>query len=105
MKKLNVFFKSKYGKLALTCLAIVTIVLTMAVGAFAAEASVDNVETISAGITIIFQNVASNFSFTNLVKFLSIAIGSASLLALGWFGLRKVISMIQTALKKGRVRV
>ena len=105
MKKLNVFFKSKYGKLALTCLAIVTIVSTMAVGAFAAEPTPEDVSSITSGITTIYTGLSSTFNFKNIVSFIGVAIGGAGLLALGWFGLRKVVAMIQTALKRGKVRI
>lgn len=104
MKRLNKFFKSKFGKLALTCLAVVTIVATMAVGCFAAESESDVASAVT-GVTTLFGNVTSVFSFANIVSMIGIAIGAAAVLTLAWFGLRKVISMIQKALKKGRVSV
>lgn len=97
----------KYSKLIVVA-AVVAIMFTVtAISCFAegTTAAVDDVTSITTGITTIFNSVASNFSFTNIVTFLGIAIGSASLIALGWFGLRKVVAMIQTALKKGKVRI
>ena len=104
MKRLNEFFKSKFGKVALTCLAVVTIVATMAVSCFAAETVDYSAEAVT-GITTIFVNISGVFTFANIVKMLAIGIGAAAGLTLSWFGLRKLISMIQKALKKGRVSV
>ena len=97
----------KSKKLFGTVLVVMALVACLTICAFAegTTPAVDDVTSITTGITTIFQSVASNFSFTNLITFIGIAIGSASVIALGWFGLRKVISMIQTALKKGRVKV
>lgn len=95
----------RFVKIVIGAILVMSICVISSICCFAAVEGVDTSETIVTGITSIFESVASNFSFTNLIKFLGIAIGSASLLALGWFGLRKVIAMIQTALKKGRVRV
>ncbi len=96
----------KYKKLLGLVLAVAVIGCT-AVVSFAADGdpTPDTVSTITTGITTMYNQVASNFSFTNIVSFLGVAIGGCALLALAWFGLRKVISMIQTALKKGKVRV
>ena len=96
----------KYKKL-IGIICAVAILGCTSVVAFATdpEPSPDTVSTITTGITTMYNSVASNFSFTNIVSFLGVAIGGCALLALAWFGLRKVISMIQTALKKGKVRV
>ena len=105
MNKIKAFYRSKYSKrVAVVIMTLAIMAMTM-VTCFAAESSVDDATTIVTGITSIFEQVASNFSFANLIKFLGIAIGSCSVIALGWFGLRKVVSMIQTALKKGKVRI
>lgn len=104
MKKINTFFKSKFAKIAMSCLLIVTIVATMAIGCFAAETASD-VSSAVTGVTTLFGDVTSVFNFANIVSMIGIAIGAAAVLTLAWFGLRKVISMIQKALKKGRVSV
>lgn len=104
MNKINTFFKSKFAKIAMSCLLIVTIVATMAIGCFAAETASD-VSSAVTGVTTLFGDVTSVFTFANIVSMIGIAIGSAAVLTLAWFGLRKVISMIQKALKKGRVSV
>lgn len=68
-------------------------------------ASAEDVSSVTTGITTIFDGLSSTFNFANIVSFLGVAIGAAGLLALGWFGLRKVVAMIQTALKRGRVKI
>lgn len=95
------------GMLKVICSAVlVCVVIGMfSICCFAAEATGDSIDTISAGITSIFNSVASNFSFANLVKFLGLGIGACSLIALGYIGLRKLIRMIQNALNNGRVSV
>lgn len=105
MKRLNAFFKSKFGKVALTCLAVVTIVATMAVSCFAVDTTVDYSAEAVSGITTIFNSITSVITFGNFIKMIVIGIGAAAGITLSMFGLRKVISMIQKALKKGRVSV
>lgn len=105
-KRLQQLMQNKQlKKLLITACCVAVVMCTLCVTAFAVDPAPDDVSTITTGITTIFNSVASNFSFTNLITFLGIAIGSCSVIALGWFGLRKVVSMIQTALKKGKVRV
>ena len=45
------------------------------------------------------------FTFSNIASILALVVGSAAVLVLGWFGVRKVISVIQTAIKSGRLRL
>lgn len=107
MNKVATGYKlSKHKKLIAVALAIAIISCT-AIVSFAADGdpSPDTVSTITTGIQTMYNTVASNFNFTNIVTFLSIPLAGCALLALGWFGVRKVIAMIQTALKKGKVRI
>lgn len=64
-----------------------------------------SVSSAVSGVTELFGDVTTVFTFANIISMLGIAIGAAAVLTLGWFGLRKVIRIIQTALKKGRVSV
>lgn len=105
MKKINTFFKSKFAKIAMSCLLIVTIVATMAIGCFAVDSTVDYSAEAVSGITTIFNNIISVITFGNFIKMIGIGITAAAGLTLSIFGLRKVINMIQKALKKGRVSV
>ena len=56
------------------------------------------------GVKTVFDTVSGTFSFANIISMIGIAIAAAALLVLGWFGLRKVISMIKSALR-GKLRV
>lgn len=49
--------------------------------------------------------ITEQFTISNIVSVLALVVGSAAILALGWFGIRKVVSIIQKALKKGKVSV
>lgn len=74
------------------------------VTSFAAEGDISDVSSITTGVKSVFTTVSGTFSFTNIIAMIGIAIGAAALLVLGWFGLRKVISMIKGALR-GKLRV
>lgn len=74
------------------------------VTSFAAEGDPSDVSSITTGVKSVFTTVSGTFSFTNIIAMIGIAIGAAALLVLGWFGLRKVISMIKSALR-GKLRV
>lgn len=74
------------------------------VTSFAAEGDASDVSSITTGVKSVFTTVSGTFSFTNIIAMIGIAIGASALLVLGWFGLRKVISMIKGALR-GKLRV
>lgn len=75
------------------------------VTSFAADVDTSSdVSSITTGVKSVFSTVSGTFSFTNIIAMIGIAIGAAALLVLGWFGLRKVISMIKGALR-GKLRV
>lgn len=92
----------KFVKRAVSCMFVVLVIFTMCIGCFAAE---EDVSAAVSGVNTLFGDVSSIFTFTNIVSMIGIVIGSAAVLTLAWFGLRKVISIIQRALKKGRVSV
>lgn len=96
----SLFVKSK--KMVLSCVSVALLIFSLCVNAFAAA---EDTSSVVAGVTSTFSSLQTTFSFTNIITMIGIALGAASLLTLGWFGLRKVVSMIQTALKKGRVKV
>ena len=69
------------------------------VTSFAAEGDGSDVSSITTGVKSVFTTVSGTFSFTNIIAMVGIAIGAAALLVLGWFGLRKVISIIKGAIR------
>lgn len=50
-------------------------------------------------------NFTGQFTVGNIVEILGYGLGGAIVLFLGWFGIRKLVSMLQTAFRKGRVKV
>lgn len=56
-------------------------------------------------ITSVLEPITEQFTFTNIASILAIVVGGAAVLTLSWFGVRKVISVIQRALKRGKVSV
>ena len=56
-------------------------------------------------IQSVLTPITEQFTFANVASILAIVVGSGAVLTLGWFGVRKVIKVIQTALKRGKVSV
>lgn len=56
-------------------------------------------------IQSVLTPITEQFTFANIAAILAIVVGAAAVLTLGWFGVRKVIRVIQTALKRGKVSV
>ena len=105
--KIKAFFKSKTFKKVATVGVAMCVMAMSCVMCFATDGTYtpEDAESITQGITSIFQGLTTTFTFANIVKFIGVAISSAGALALGWFGARKVVRMIQTALKKGKVSI
>ena len=61
--------------------------------------------TFVAEIQSVLTPIAEEFTFANIASILAIVVGGAAVLTLGWFGVRKVIKTIPTALKRGKVSV
>ena len=74
------------------------------VTSFAADPAPADSSSVVSGVKTVFDTVSGTFSFANIISMIGIAIAAAALLVLGWFGLRKVISMIKSALR-GKLRV
>ncbi len=107
MKKVKAFFKGQKGKKLLVIAMTIVVMAMSCVNCFAAEVSdtVSNADAITEGIESVFNEVSSIFSFENILAAIGVCIGSCAVLVLGWFGIRKIIRMIQTALKKGKISV
>lgn len=98
--KVKEFFGKFKRKIFGVCSAISVAAMT-AVTSFAAEG--DPTFSVS-DISTVLDPVKAQFTFTNIASILALVVGACAVLTLGWFGVRKVISMIQTAIKKGRIR-
>lgn len=99
MKKI---FKSKaFKKVFGICAAVVSAVM-MALPASAAD--VDASAAVSA-VSSAFGDVTSVINVTNILSAIGIALGASVVLFFFWWGLRKVIRMVMSAFKKGKVSV
>lgn len=93
-------------KLAVPVMAVLTVVAT-AINSFAADTtdiSGDTVETMKSSVSGLFTQITSVFSFVNLLQFVAIGIVASATIVLGYIGLRKLVSMITSAIKKGRMK-
>lgn len=97
--------KNKKLKKLLCCFAVVLIVGCMfALPASAVVESDVAAEAVSA-VGSAFSDVTSVFSVGSILKIIGIAVGACLGLVFMWWGLRKVISMVMGAFKKGKVSV
>lgn len=107
MKKFNIVEKIKNSRIAkkvVGAVAVVSSVCATAISSFAADPAPADASSVVSGVKTVFDSVSGTFSFANIVSMIGIAIAAAALLVLGWFGLRKVISMIKNALR-GKLKV
>lgn len=107
MKKFNIVEKIKNSRIAkkvVGAVAVVSSVCATAISSFAADPAPADASSVVSGVKTVFDSVSGTFSFANIVSMIGIAIVAAALLVLGWFGLRKVISMIKFALR-GKLKV
>lgn len=95
---------SRIGKIAVGVGATVSAVVATAISSFAADPAPADASAVVTGVKTVFDTVSGTFSFANIVAMIGIAIAASALLVLGWFGLRKVISMIKNALR-GKLKV
>lgn len=95
-------FFAKCKKKVLGAVAGAVTVVTTAVTSFAAEG---DTSFSASDISTVLNPIKEQFTFSNIATILAIVVGAAAVLTLGWFGVRKVISIIQRALKKGKVSV
>lgn len=107
MKKFNIVEKIKNSRIAkkvVGAVAVLSSVCATAISSFAADPAPADASSVVSGVKTVFDSVSGIFSFVNIVSMIGIAIAAAALLVLGWFGLRKVISMIKSALR-GKLKV
>lgn len=101
-EKVKAFFQ-KFKKQLIGVGTTATMLVTSCVTAFAAEPVSGGFST--SDIQTVLSPITEQFTFTKIASILALVVGAAALLTLGWFGVRKVISVIQRALKRGKVSV
>ena len=98
--KFKEFFGKCKSKILGVC-AAVSVAACTAITSFAAEG---DPAFNASEISTVLNPIKTQFTFANVASILALVVGAAAVLVLGWFGVRKVISIIQTAIKKGRLR-
>ena len=59
----------------------------------------------ASSIQPLIDSLTSQISPSTVISILALVVGSGTALALTWFGVRKVVSVIMTAFQKGKVRI
>lgn len=106
MKRLKAFSKSKVGKTFFTCMLVACLVLTMAVGCFAAEGAdpSGSAEAVAAAKTVL-SSVTAVLNITAVAAILAACMGSATALFLAWWGVRKVTKVTVRAFSHGKLAI
>ena len=102
MNKVKKFMQSKSVKRIFAALCCISVMFTMALPCFAEEGVTENPVS---QIQTAFGNVTSTIKISNVVSVIGIVMAAAVGFVLFWWGLRKVIKVIMSACKKGRVSV
>lgn len=101
MNKVKNFMQSKAVKRIFAALCCISVMFTMALPCFAEDVTENPVSQIQSA----FGNVTSTIKISNVVSVIGIVMAAAVGFVLFWWGLRKVIKVIMSAFKKGRVSV
>lgn len=87
---------------------LMTLAISLMVAvAFAISAGAEEVPAVPITTTIqpVIDSMLSIFSVANLMLILGAAVAGGMGFVLGWFGVRKISSVIQTAFKKGKFKI
>lgn len=96
--------KNKTLKRVFVLFACVLIVGCMAVPVFA-TASTESVDVAVSAVQAGLDEVTETITIGNVVTIVLAAIGGSVLFVFFWWGLRKVISAVMAAFRKGRIKV
>lgn len=99
-EKVKDFAKKQGGKF-LGALTGVGVTASTAVTAFAAEGT--DADAAKTAIQSILSNVTGTLNITNIASIIGIGLGAVVGIFLAWWGARKLVGMLMTAFKKGRV--
>lgn len=94
---------SKHGKRILAVCSAVCIMALSAVTCFAAD-PVSATEAVTAATTVL-DSVTAVLNITNIAAILAACMGSATLLFLAWWGVRKVTRVTVSAFAKGKLSI
>lgn len=78
----------------------VVLTVALAVPCFAEEATTADYETV---VKPIFDNILKQLSVANIVSLLAAVVGAGIVFVFLWWAIRKGISILMSAIRKGRV--
>ena len=95
----------KMLKKLLALVAVVCVVFSMAVPAFAVEGETDTADVAVSAMRSALGEVTGVININNVIVVITAAIGASILLVFFWWGVRKVIKVVMAAFRKGKVSV
>ena len=96
--------RNKTLKKVMVLFAVAMLIGCMAVPAFA-TASTESVDVAVSAVQAGLDEVKETITIGNVVTIVLAAIGGSVLFVFFWWGLRKVISAVMAAFRKGRIKV
>lgn len=103
MKKIKQFLRGSWGKRMVACMAIACVFSCMGVAASADTAPTVDPATITNGVQTVTDSVVANFNISTIASIIGIVLAACVGLFLFWWGARKVVRMVSSAFKKGRI--
>lgn len=92
---------SKYFRFAMIIMMVAAIGCTFVIGCSASDTS-EVANAIAASETV-FTEVKSVFNVANITTIIASAAGASVALVLMWFGVRKLVNVLMTAFRSGRI--
>lgn len=105
MEKLRKFTSKKSVKKVMSLALCMMLMLSLGVTAFAEEATVDYSADAVSAVESAFDTITSTITIGNVLLMVSISLATCVGFFFFWWGIRKVIRMVTTALRKGRISV
>lgn len=102
MDKVRNFLSHKGNRVALSVGGSLGAVAGGLAAAFAADPTTSD---IVGGVTTVTNAVTSNFNITTIAEIIGVVLAACVGLFLFWWGARKVVRMISTAFKNGRIKI
>lgn len=102
MKKIKQFFRSATMKKVLAFAGVLSVMACMGIAASAEEVAYDSAAIVD-GVQTVTNSVVSNFNITTIASIIGIVLAACVGLFLFWWGARKVVRMVTSAFKKGKI--
>lgn len=92
------------GKMLLTMCMVLAMLVVSCVTCFAADATTGATEAVNAAQTVL-DSVTAVLNITNVAAILAACMGSATILFLAWWGVRKVVKVTVNAFSRGKLSI